>query len=69
MTDQTAQPDLAMRLAHLRVEHGDLDRAIHALIAGRSGNELQIKRLKKRKLQLKDEIVRLEDTLTPDIIA
>ncbi len=69
MTDLLAQPDLVTRLANLRVEHGDLDRAIQALEMEGGAHELQIKRLKKRKLQLKDEIVQLEDSLMPDIIA
>jgi len=63
------QADLSARLANLRLEHSDLDSAIRALEEGGPANELQIKRLKKRKLQLKDEIVRIEDFLTPDIIA
>ncbi len=69
MTDFSTEPDLVTRLANLRVEHGDLDRAIQALEVEGGANELHVKRLKKRKLQLKDEIVRIEDSLTPDIIA
>lgn len=57
------------RLEHLRVEHRDLDAAIAALRDGVDPDELQIARLKKRKLRLKDEIAALEDLLIPDIIA
>jgi len=57
------------RLAGLRVEHRDLDAAISALSAADSHDQLQIARLKKRKLRLKDQIALIEDYLTPDIIA
>jgi hypothetical protein len=57
------------RLEHLRIEHRDLDAAIAALRNGVDPDELQVARLKKRKLRLKDEIAALEDTLIPDIIA
>ena len=57
------------RLAILRTEHRDLDAAIMALTAADSQDQLQIARLKKRKLQLKDQISMIEDYLTPDIIA
>ena len=61
--------DLAKQLEDLRQEHSELDLSIQTLERKGLGNELQVKRLKKRKLQLKDEIVRIEDFLTPDIIA
>lgn len=66
-----AQDDETLReeLAELRQEHRDLDSAIAALDSSASGDSLQIKRLKKRKLVLKDRISYLEDRLTPDIIA
>jgi hypothetical protein len=57
------------RLEHLKVEHRDLDAAIEALRAAVNPDELQIARLKKRKLRLRDEITALEDALIPDIIA
>lgn len=60
---------LRVRLEVLRHEHRDLDEAIGALEARRSGDPLTLKRLKKKKLRLKDEIARIEDELTPDIIA
>ena len=57
------------KLEALRVEHRDLDAAIDALTAAGSGDQLQLARLKKRKLRLKDQIALLEDYLIPDIIA
>ncbi len=63
--------DSAVRneLAQLRQEHRDLDSAIDALQGQASPDNLQIQRLKKRKLALKDRIKALEDKLLPDIIA
>ena len=57
------------RLAALRVEHRDLDAAIAALTLADGPDQLQVARLKKRKLRLKDQIAMFEDYLTPDIIA
>jgi hypothetical protein len=57
------------RLNILRIEHRDLDSAITALSAAAVPDQLQLMRLKKRKLKLKDEIGELEDQLLPDIIA
>ncbi len=56
-------------LEQLRVEHRDLDDAIDALRMKTLVDQLQIARLKKKKLLLKDRIMRLEDQLIPDIIA
>jgi hypothetical protein len=61
--------ELRELLVKLRTEHRDLDSEIVALEASGQGDQLQIKRLKKRKLQLKDHITAVEDKLTPDIIA
>jgi hypothetical protein len=63
------QGDLATELVRLREEHRDLDGAIEALERSVAGDQLQIQRLKKRKLTLRDRISHLEDVLTPDIIA
>lgn len=60
---------LRSRLAALRVEHQDLDAAVDALEARPRPDQIRIARLKKKKLALRDEIVRIEDRLTPDIIA
>ena len=65
MTEQ----ELMKMLAALRIEHRDLDAAIEALTAAGSTDQLQIARLKKRKLRLRDQIVVVEDQLLPDIIA
>lgn len=61
--------ELQKRLELLRSEHRDLDAAIGALHDAGASNQLQIARLKKRKLRLKDQISLIEDTLLPDIIA
>ena len=62
-----AEPaQLSRKLADLRLEHRDLDTAIATLQATIVSDELTIKRLKKRKLQLKDAIARLESALIPD---
>lgn len=63
------QETIARRLEALRSEHRDLDSAIGALGAQSGADELQLARLKKRKLRLRDEIALLEDQLIPDIIA
>ena len=60
---------LRVELEVLRQEHRDLDAAIDALLERTVSDQLTITRLKKQKLQLKDQIVRIEDKLTPDIIA
>ncbi|HEY6545195.1 MAG: DUF465 domain-containing protein [Lysobacteraceae bacterium] len=60
---------LARKLAELRQEHRDLDAAIARLAAGPVDDELQLTRLKKRKLRLKDMIAWLEDKLIPDLDA
>ncbi len=57
------------RIELLRIEHRDLDSAIDALLDQNSSDQLQIARLKKRKLRLRDEIMHLSDQLVPDIIA
>ena len=59
----------AARLVRLRMEHRDLDTAIEALRAMTAPDQLQLARLKKRKLRLRDEIAMIEDQLIPDIIA
>lgn len=63
------EQELRKRLQLLRIEHRDLDAAIAALSASGSGDQLQVARLKKRKLGIRDQIAVLEDYLLPDIIA
>lgn len=65
-TDPTELARISHRLAELRMEHRDLDVAIERLHENITADELAIKRLKKRKLQLKDTIARLESALIPD---
>ena len=60
---------LTAELEHLRQEHRDLDAAIEALTHLGSADRLQIQRLKKRKLSLRDRLCFLDVQLTPDIIA
>lgn len=57
------------KLAHLRSEHRDLDDVIARISEETPFDQLQVQRLKKRKLGLKDEILKLESRLLPDIIA
>jgi hypothetical protein len=61
--------ELHEQLARLLQEHRDLDTAIEALQDARGSDLLQVQRLKKRKLYLRDRISFIEDQLTPDIIA
>ncbi|MEG8039521.1 DUF465 domain-containing protein [Sphingomonas sp. LR60] len=69
MNDRGEDAEVERRVEMLRVEHRDLDAAIAALAGGGSSDQLQLMRLKKRKLRLRDEIAALEDQLIPDIIA
>ena len=70
-TDITMKTEdvLRVELEVFRHEHRDLDDAIAALIQIGTADQLTLKRLKKKKLALKDKITRIEDRLTPDIIA
>ena len=68
MTDEEER-ELRATLSRLLQEHRDLDAAIEALQGAPGSDLLQIQRLKKRKLQLRDRITFIEDQLTPDIIA
>jgi hypothetical protein len=61
--------ELLATLERLRQEHRDLDAAIEALHVSPGADRLQIQRLKKRKLILRDRIIAIEDQLTPDISA
>ncbi len=66
---QEEERELRAQLAHLQQEHRDLDAAIAALQGSPSADIIQVQRLKKRKLHLRDRITFIEDQLTPDIIA
>lgn len=61
--------DIKRRIIELQIEHRDLDDAITHLSLSPRVDELQLRRLKKRKLQIKDQIVRLQMQLVPDIPA
>ena len=61
--------ELVGQIERLREEHRDLDMAIEALRNAGQPDQLQLQRLKKRKLLLRDKVALLEDQLTPDIIA
>jgi hypothetical protein len=60
---------LRLKLEVLKREHHDLDEAIQAMSERTTADQLSIRRFKKRKLMLKDQIALIEDRLTPDIIA
>ncbi len=61
--------DLCQKLWLLEQEHRDLDASIGALLEQNNIDQLQVQRLKKRKLHLKDQIAELNDLIVPDIIA
>ena len=63
------EAQIKVRLDGMRTEHRDLDDAIAALSLSTVPDQLQLARLKKRKLRLRDEIAMLEDQMIPDIIA
>lgn len=67
--DSDSPAALAERIAELRMEHRALDQAISSLQSTVDADDLQIRRLKKRKLQLRDHITRLESRLIPDLDA
>jgi len=68
-SDPAEQSRISQRLVELKLEHRDLDVAIARLQAGIEADDLAVKRLKKRKLLLKDAIARLESALIPDLDA
>lgn len=67
--DEASQQAIRQRLEELRVEHRDLDEIIQRLAEDPLVDQLQLRRIKKRKLSLKDMISRLESKLIPDIEA
>jgi hypothetical protein len=67
--DSTQEEALRLRLEQLRQQHRDLDAAISSLEQSGTGDQLQLRRLKKMKLTLKDQILMVENKLIPDIIA
>ena len=69
MTIIIGTSELRAKLEELRTEHRDLDPAIQSMSQTAPFNQLEIQRMKKRKLILKDQIIKLESQLLPDIIA
>lgn len=69
MDESVDQDTLKRRLEELKSEHRDLDDVILRISEEAPFNQLQVQRFKKRKLQLKDEIIKIESLLLPDIIA
>ena len=69
MLDTEQEEAIKLKLHELRLEHNDLDTVIDRLAQESFPDELLLRRLKKRKLQLKDVIVKLEQELVPDILA
>ena len=68
MIDENTE-EIRRQLAELQTEHRDLDDVINRIAADPLQDQLQLQRLKKRKLSLKDQISKLENQLIPDIIA
>jgi hypothetical protein len=72
MDDNIGNPErvaLQQRIVELKMEHRDLDTAIDRLAVVAAHDELQLRRLKRRKLLLKDQIARLEREIDPDVLA
>jgi len=72
MDDNIGNPErvaFQQRIVELKLEHRDLDTAIDRLAADHAHDELQLRRLKRRKLLLKDQIARLEREIDPDVLA
>ena len=67
--DRNESETLTLKLMELKIEHRDLDVVIDQYMQSGQVNDLLIKRLKKRKLQLKDSIARIESRLIPDLNA
>jgi hypothetical protein len=67
--DQATKEALKKKLEDLRSQHRDLDDVIERVTEQVPFDQLQVQRLKKRKLNLKDQIIKIESQLLPDIIA
>tara|TARA_X000000950_G_scaffold286673_1_gene396291 strand:- start:798 stop:1007 length:210 start_codon:yes stop_codon:yes gene_type:complete len=69
MSPEDRNREIVLRIMELRVDHKDLDDSIHALSCSNYIDQVQLKRLKKRKLLIKDTIQKLESQLIPDVDA
>lgn len=69
MTESPRTSEIERKLADLRAVHRALDAQIHSLVQDGQADQLELQRLKKRKLAMKDRIARLESDRLPDIIA
>jgi len=69
MNDRVGRDQLMALLNSLKQRHRDLDAAIDSLVSSGTADQLQLRRLKKEKLALKDRISRIEDNFLPDITA
>lgn len=69
MTESPEASEIERKLVELRSAHRALDERIHALVQSGFSDQLELQRLKKQKLAMKDRIARLESDLLPDIIA
>lgn len=69
MNESADKETLERQLAELKTEHRDLDDVIARIAEQVPFDQLQVQRLKKRKLQIKDQITKIESLLLPDIIA
>jgi len=69
MTSKSEKSELEARLADMQARHRSLDEAIEIMDSAPGSDQLNLQRLKKEKLALKDEIIRIEAILVPDIIA
>lgn len=67
--ENDAEYDVSARLAELRLEHRDLDDAIHRMAQDPAADQLRLRRMKKRKLLLKDTIAKIESSMIPDLDA
>ena len=67
--DDLNEAEVQRKLAELRLEHQDLDTALQHLAVSPDFDQIQMQRMKKRKLALKDQILRVEALLHPDMIA
>lgn len=69
MSSADKNREIVLRIMELRIDHKDLDDSIHALATSNYVDQVQLKRLKKKKLKIKDAIQKLKSQLIPDVDA